>query len=129
MGLFPSSVLILSITAATSPRFVTTIGIGVLSSPSRAASLEKESSSNVKCSEIFMGLSVEPEFTHRVSFTTITSARQFSAAVLAGVFTSGAATQVIVPSVIVPTPATVGDCVQVGWVAPVVHVPEHDCTW
>src|SRR5208282_780970 len=59
MGLSPSSVLILSITSATRPRFVMTIGIGVLSSPSRAAVSEKENSSNVKCSEIFMGFCVQ----------------------------------------------------------------------
>src|ERR1700691_4244615 len=55
-GLFPSSALILSITIATRPRFVMTIALGVLSSPSRAAASEKHSSSNVKCSEIFIGL-------------------------------------------------------------------------
>src|SRR6266404_5341385 len=128
MGLSPSSVLILSMTAATNPKFVTTIDVGVLSSPSRAAASEKESSSNVKCSEIFMGVSLESEVTYRVSFTTITSARQFCTAVLVGVFTSAAATQVIVPSDIVPTPATVGFCTHTGIVAPVVQVPEQDCT-
>src|ERR1035437_4872291 len=56
MGPSPSSVLGASMTAATRPRFVMTIGTGVLSSPSRAAASEKVSSSNVKCSEIFMGL-------------------------------------------------------------------------
>src|SRR6266403_651736 len=99
IGLSPSSVLILSMAAATSPRFVITIEVGVLSSPSRAAASEKESSSNVKCSEMFVG-----------------------------VFTSAAAAQEIVPSDIVPTPATVGFCTHTGIVAPVVQVPEQDCT-
>ena len=38
--------------------------VGVLSSPSRAAASEKESSSNVKCFEIFMEwFQVRPSFT------------------------------------------------------------------
>ena len=55
MGLLPSNVLTLSMTAATKTRFLTTLAVGVLSSPSRAAVSEKDNSSNVKCSEIFMG--------------------------------------------------------------------------
>ena len=55
MGLPPSNVRTCSMTAATWPRFVITIRLGVLSSPSRAATSEKQSSSSVKCSESFMG--------------------------------------------------------------------------
>ena len=73
-------------------------------------------------------ISHRPQFTHRVSLTTIKSALQFWTAVLVDVYTSGAPTQVIVPSEIVPTPATVEDCVHVGAELPVVHVPEHDDT-
>src|ERR1039458_3299850 len=58
MGLSPSSVLILSITAATRARFVMTIRLGGLSSPSRAAASEKENSSSVKCSEIVIAILV-----------------------------------------------------------------------
>jgi hypothetical protein len=65
-------------------------------------------------------------FTHRVSLTTIKSALQFCTAVFVEMYVSGAAAQVIVPSVNVPTPATVADCTNVGFVAPVVHVPEQD---
>src|ERR1700730_17231612 len=62
-GLSPSSVLIVSMAAATRRKFIMTVGPGVLSSPSRAAASEKESSSSVKCSEIVMGCFGGPEFT------------------------------------------------------------------
>jgi len=54
-------------------------------------------------------ISHRPQFTHRVSLTTIKSALQFCTAVFVEMYVSGAAAQVIVPSVNVPTPATVED--------------------
>ena len=73
-------------------------------------------------------ISHRPQFTHRVSLTTIKSALQFWTAVLVDVYTSGAAPHVIVPSVKVPTPATVDDCTQVGVEEPVWHAPEQEAT-